>query len=175
MVGRDVQQDGNVGTEVVHVVELERAQLNDVVLVGLLSHLEGQRVADVASQPGIVACSLEDVIDETGGRRLAVGTGNTDHLGVGIAACKLYLADDADATFLGFDHHRCRVGDTRALDDFVSIKNTSLRMLPFLPRYLVVVEQFLIFVGNLRHVRNKHIEPFFLCQYSCTGTAFTCS
>ena len=42
MVGRDVQQNGNVGTEVIHVVKLEGTEFDDVVLVRLLSHLQGQ-------------------------------------------------------------------------------------------------------------------------------------
>ena len=39
MVGRDIQQNGNIGTEVIHIVQLERRQLDDVILMRLLSHL----------------------------------------------------------------------------------------------------------------------------------------
>ena len=72
MVWRDVQQDGDVGTEVVHVVQLERAQFYDIVFVRILGHLKCQRVSDIAGQTCIVACFLEDVVDQRGGRGLTV-------------------------------------------------------------------------------------------------------
>ena len=39
MVGCDIQQDGNVGTEVVHIIQLEGTQLDDIVFVGIFSNL----------------------------------------------------------------------------------------------------------------------------------------
>ena len=44
----DVHQYGNVGTEVIHIVQLEGTQLNDVVIMLLRGYLQGQAVADVA-------------------------------------------------------------------------------------------------------------------------------
>ena len=72
MVGGDVQQNGNVGAEVIHIVQLERTQLDDVVFVRILGHLQGKRVAYVAGQSGVVARIAEDVVDEAGGGGLAV-------------------------------------------------------------------------------------------------------
>ena len=46
--------------------------------MGLLCHLEGERVADVASQTGVYARLLEDVVDERGGRGLSVSAGDAD-------------------------------------------------------------------------------------------------
>ena len=80
MIGRDVEQDGDVGAEVVHVVKLERTELDDIILVRIFCYLKRKAAADVTGQSGIVACFLEDVVDERGRCRLAVGAGDTDHL-----------------------------------------------------------------------------------------------
>ena len=64
MVGGDVQQNGDVGAEVIHVVQLERAQLNHIIGMRVFCHLQGKAVADVACQTYIIACILEDVVDE---------------------------------------------------------------------------------------------------------------
>lgn len=58
----DVHQYGNVGTEVIHIVQLEGTQLNDVVIMLLRGYLQGQAVADVAGEADVQACTLEDVI-----------------------------------------------------------------------------------------------------------------
>ena len=42
MVRCDIQQDGDIGTEVVHIVELERTQFDDIIFVRLLCHLQSQ-------------------------------------------------------------------------------------------------------------------------------------
>ena len=62
MVGRNVQQDGDVSTEVIHVVELEGTEFDDVVFMWIFSHLECQRIADISCQSCIVTCLLENVI-----------------------------------------------------------------------------------------------------------------
>ena len=55
MIRGDVEQDSHVGTELIHVVELETAQLDDVVLMRSLCHLQRQALSDVACQTYIVA------------------------------------------------------------------------------------------------------------------------
>ena len=72
MVRRNVQQNGDVCTEIVHIIELERREFDDVVLMRLFCHLQGQRVTNVSSQSGIVARLTEDMIDERSGCRLTV-------------------------------------------------------------------------------------------------------
>ncbi len=42
MVRRDIEQNGNIGTEIIHIIELERGQLNDVIFMRILSNLQGQ-------------------------------------------------------------------------------------------------------------------------------------
>ena len=146
VVGGDVEQDGDVGLETVHVVELERAELDDVDLVGLLCHLEGERVADVASQTSVYARLLEDVVYERGGSGLSVAARYAHHLGVGVTACKLDLADDVDALGHGFLDHRCLLGYARTLYDLVGSEDALLAVVLLLPLYVVVVEHLLIFV-----------------------------
>ena len=170
MVGRDVQQDGNVGVEVVHVVELERAKLYDVVFVRILSHLQRKRASDVARQAHVVACRLEDMIDERRRCRLAVRAGDADHLRVGVATRKLYLADNVYTLLHRSLHHRSLLRYTRTLDDFVGRENLLLGMLTLLPLDGVVVEQLLVFVLDGRHVANEHVETFLLCQHCGTGS-----
>ena len=84
----DVHQYGNVGTEVIHIVQLEGTQL------------QGQTVADVAGEADVQACTLEDVINERGGCSLSVRAGDTDHLCVSVPSRKLYLRDDGRTFFL---------------------------------------------------------------------------
>ena len=96
----DVHQYGNVGTEVIHIVQLEGTQLNDVVIMLLRGYLQGQAVADVAGEADVQACTLEDVINERGGCSLSVRAGDTDHLCVSVPSRKLYLRDDGRTFFL---------------------------------------------------------------------------
>ncbi len=121
MVWSDVEQDCHVGTELIHVVELETAQLDDIVLMRSLCHLQGQTLSDIASQTYIIASRLDDVIDQRSSCGLAVATCDADHLGICISACKFYFADDRCTLSHQFLNHRCFLRNTRALDDFISI------------------------------------------------------
>ena len=90
--------------------------------------------------------------NETRRGGLTVGTGDTNHLRIRVTASELYLADDMDALGDGLADHRCRIGDARRLDNLVGRQHLFLRVPTFLPLYLVVIQQLLITVGNLRHV-----------------------
>ena len=146
VVRRDVQQDGDVSTEVIHVVKLERAQLNDVIFVRILSHLKGETATDITSQSGIIACTLEDVIDEAGGSCLTVRACDANHLRVGVATGKLNLTDDMGALLHQLLNHRSFLWYARALDNLIGIEDFLLCVMTFLPLNVVAVEQFLIFV-----------------------------
>ena len=130
----------------------------------ILGYLQGERATDVSGQAGVVARSLEDVIDERCRRSLTVGARDANHLGIGIAAGKLYLADDVNAFLQDFLNHRSLVGDARALDDLIGIEDALLGVMAFLPRNLVVVEQLLVTVLDGAHVRDEHLEAFLLGQ-----------
>ena len=173
VIGRDVEQNGNVGTEVVHVVELERTQFDDIVLVRFLSHLESKTLTDISGQSHVVSGTLEDVIDQRGGCRLAVAARDTDHLGVRISSCELNLADDMCVLGHQFLHHRSLFWDARAFDDLICTQDFLLGVMTFFPFDLMVVKQFLVLVLDRRSVRYENIETFFLCQHgsSCTALA----
>ena len=64
MVGRDIQQNGDVGTEIIHIVELETAEFDNVIIMRLLCYLQGEGVADVTCQSGIITSLLKDMVDE---------------------------------------------------------------------------------------------------------------
>ena len=121
MVWSDIEQDSHVGTELIHVVELETAQLDDVVLMRSFSHLKGKTLSDISSQTDIIASRLDDVVNQRGSGSLTVTSRNTDHLGVSISARKFYFADDRCTLSHQFLYHRCFLRNTRTLDDFVSI------------------------------------------------------
>ena len=106
----------------------------------ILCHLQSERASDVAGESYVVACSLEDVIDERRGCCLAIRTCDTYHLRVGVATCKLYLADDVYTFLHSRLHHWGFLRDTGALDDFVGREYLLLCVLTFLPLDGVVVE-----------------------------------
>ena len=92
VVGRDVHYHGHVGLEVVHVLQLERAEFDYVHVVVLAGHLQRQALAYVAGQSDVHARLTQNVIGEQGSGGLAVGAGDAHHLGVGVSAGELYLA-----------------------------------------------------------------------------------
>ena len=40
MVGSDIHQDGYVGSEIVHVIQLERAEFNHIIVVLFVGYLQ---------------------------------------------------------------------------------------------------------------------------------------
>ena len=72
VIRRDVQQDGYIRLEIVHIIQLEGTQFNHVIVVLLMCHLEGERVAYIARQTDVKTGIAQDIIDERSGRGLAV-------------------------------------------------------------------------------------------------------
>ena len=175
VVGRDVHQHGDVGLEVIHVVQLETAQLNHVVIMLLLSHLQRQTVANITGQTHIVTRILQDVVDERRGGGLTVRTRDANHLGMGVSACKLNLRNDGDVLLLDLQNHRRILGNAWALDDLVGIEDQFLRMMSLFPNNLMTVQEFLILIFDGRHVADEHIKAFFLGQHSGSSTTFGCT
>ena len=62
MVRGNVHQDGDIGAELIHIVQLEGAEFDNIIVVLLHGHLQGKAVADVACQPYIQSRTLEDVV-----------------------------------------------------------------------------------------------------------------
>ena len=144
VVGGDIHQHGDVSTEVVHAVQLERTEFNDVVVMFLSSYLQGQALADVTGQSHVKTGTLENVIDERSGCGLAIRSSDTNHLGISISTGELNFADDGCALLAQFDNKRSLLGDTGTLDHLAGIENQLLGMVPLLPGDAVAVKQLLI-------------------------------
>ena len=171
MIGRDVEQHGHIGLELIHVVQLETAQLDDIHIVMLGSHLQGQAATHVSGQAHVQAGLLEDMIGQLGGRGLAVAAGDAHHLGVGIAACELNLAHDGDTLLDGLGDHGCRVGDAGALDNLVGIEDFLRGVSAFLPCDAILVKQVLIVLPDFAGITQPHVHAFNLSKHRSTGTA----
>ena len=101
MVGRDVEQHRDVAIEALGQVDLVARQFEHIDPAFGQRVLRQDRQADVAAHRARHARGLEDVVDQRGGGRLAVGAGDPDHLvrrqlGPG-AGEQLDVADDLDA------------------------------------------------------------------------------
>ena len=129
MVGCDVHQDRYVRAEVVHVIQLERAELYHVVLMILLRYLQRQRVAYVPCQPDIQSGAAQHVVYQRGRRGLAVRAGDTYHLRLRVPCRELYLRDDRRALLDQRFDHRCAVGYTGRLHHLVGTEYQCRRML----------------------------------------------
>ena len=87
----DVHQYSDVRTEVIHIVQLERTQFDDVIIMMIFGYLQSEALADVACQTYVQACALEDMVNQGSCGRLPVRARDTNHLGVRIASGKLNL------------------------------------------------------------------------------------
>ena len=139
----------------------------------IFRHLQCKAFSDVSCQSYVISRILEDMVYERGCGCLAVTAGDADHLRVGVSSSELYLADDMYPLGHTFLYHRSLFRYAWALDDFVGIEDFLLGVAAFLPLHAVVIHKFLVFVLYRGHVRNEHVETFFLCQYgsSCAALA----
>ena len=127
-------------------------------------HLQGERVAYVACEPHVEPCAVEDVVDERGGRGLAVGACDTNHLGMGVARGELYLGDDGRALCLQLLDKRCSERDTRALHYLIGIENLLGSMPAVFPRDAVLVEHGAVGEFDFPHIANEHLVAFLFAQ-----------
>ena len=72
MVRSDIHQYGDIGTEVIHIVQLERAEFDDIIVMMLFGYLQSQTLADISGQSYIQICTLKDVVDQGSSRCLSV-------------------------------------------------------------------------------------------------------
>ena len=126
MVRGDVGDDCDVCFEVVHVVKLEAAELQNVDVEFLGSHLISIALADVTAQTHVHSCLLEEMINQGSGSGLSVATCDAHLLCIVIATCELDFRDHIDAAVCEFSHHRGSCRDAGALDDLVCIENKIL-------------------------------------------------
>ena len=170
MVRCDIQQDGDVGLEIIHVIELEGTQFDDIVVMILVRHLECQRIADISRQTHVQPCLFEDVEDKGGSGRLTVRTGDTDHLRLRITRCEFNLGDDRRTLRNQFLNERCIRRNTGRFNYFVGIQNEFLRVLAVFPCDAVLVQQRTIGFANRTTVRDEDVKAFLFRQNSCAGT-----
>ena len=115
MIGLEIEQDGDLARQVVHVLELERRELADHPLGGLDRR---QRTADVSRDGDVSTCGAEDRAEELDGRRLPVRPRDADEPRVGEKpVAELDLAPDGDLPFARGAHEGVLLGHPGALDD----------------------------------------------------------
>ena len=173
VVRRDVQQDGDVGFEVIHVIQLERTEFNHIVVVIFMRHLQRQGITDVSCQTDIESGLSQDIEDEGGRRGFSVRTGNANHLRMCVARSELNLRDDGCLLCHQFLNQRCRRRDTRRFHHLVGIQDQVLRMLSVFPCYAVLIQQCAVWLRDRSAVGNEHIEAFLFRQDSGTTAGFT--
>ena len=189
VVRRYIEQDGDVRLEIVHVVELERTQFDDVVVMLLAGDLQGERVADIAGEADVEACVAEDIVDKGGGRGLAVRTGDADHLGVGVAGRELNFGDDMKTEPLSGSPLRGEGAlifsqlledggiewDAGGFDVLVGIFDALESVSAVFPWDGVLVEKGAIRFGDSAAVRDKDIEAFLFGKDGGAGAGFASS
>ena len=107
MVRLDVEQHGDARLERTDPFELERRDFGDDPIVGAGLHcFRDQRVTDVAADARRAAGIAEDVPDQRGGRRLALGAGDRDDRRASQTIGDLDLAIDGDVSALHEPHER---------------------------------------------------------------------
>ncbi len=172
VVGRDVEQHGDVGLERIHIVELERAQLNHVDGMRVAGDLKGEAVADVAGQASVDTRTAQDVIDERGGGRLAVAAGDADHLGIGVAARELDFAYNGNVFLAQGLDDRSGVGNTGALHHLVGGKDTLHGVLAVFVRDVLFFECGEIFGSYRSEIAEKHVHALVFCKNGSADAAF---
>ena len=173
MVRSDIHQYGDIGTEVIHIVQLERAEFDDIIVMMLFGYLQSQALADISGQSYIQICTLKDVVDQGSSRCLSVGTGDTDHFCIGIASGKLDFGDNRCTLGFQFQDQRGVIRDTGAFNHLIGIQNEFFGMMSFLPGNMVAVQKVLILILDSGHIRNKCFKSFYFGEYGCTSAAFT--
>lgn len=69
MIRCDIHQYGDVRTEVIHIVQLERTQFDDIIVMMIFGYLQSKALADVACQTYIQTCTLENMVNQGSGGR----------------------------------------------------------------------------------------------------------
>ena len=172
VVRGDVGDDGDVRLEIIHVVQLEAADFQDIVIEMLGRDLIGVGLADVAAEAHVQAGVLQQVVDQGRGRGLAVGAGDADLLRGVEAARELDLGHDVRALLPELPHQGNGARDARGLDDLVGVEDQALRVVALLEGDFPLLEFIDILLLDLSLVRQEHVEPFDLCENGCAHSAF---
>ena len=119
VVWRDVQQDGHVRTEVCGVLELKAGSLDDpdgVVALGpslCFCYRTGETGPDVAGTARVNSACAQQMVQQCGGGRFAIRSGDRCDACVRVPACKFKLTNDLDSCFAGPPNGGCISGNSR--------------------------------------------------------------
>ncbi len=175
VVGRNVGDDGDIGPEIIAVVQLEAADFQDIIIEMFRGYLVGVALADVAAQPHVQACVLQQVVDQGSGRGLAVAAGDADFLRGVVPARKFDLGNDMRTLLLQLAHHRGRAGDAGAFYNLVGVEDEFLGMLSLLEGNLPFAQFVRIFRIDGSLIGQEHVEAFHLCEHGGSHAAFRSS
>ena len=79
--------------ELIHIVQLETAQFDNIIVVISFGHLQSQALPDVSGQTDIQSCTFKYMVNKRSGGCLSVTSRNANHLCIGVASCKLYFGN----------------------------------------------------------------------------------
>ncbi len=175
MVRGDVGQNGDVGLEVIHIVQLETAEFQNMDVMVLRGHEHGVALPDVAAQPHVQTRLLEQVVDQRGRSGLAVASRDADLLRRVITPGEFDFRDYMDACIGNFPDNRGAQRNAWAFDHLIGIENELLGVGSALERNVPVPEHCGILVPDLPAVGKKDIEPFDFCEDRSTHAALTAS
>ena len=172
MVGGDIGYDGNVRVEVLAVVQLEAAYLQNVVVVLFGGYLIGVACTYVASQTYVKAGLLKKVVNKGGGSCLAVTSGDADFLGTIVPSCKFYLRYNVYSFFLKELYHGGGGRYAGAFYNLVGVEDKFLCVTTLLEGDVPLPKHFQVFVRYLAVVRQKHIKAFDFSKHGGSYAAF---
>ena len=166
VVGRDVHQHTHVGTEVVHAIELERAQLQHIPVKLLGCHLIGKALADVAAKGNVEARIAHNLVDQRRCGGLAIRACDADGACLAHIFCgKLHLRDNGGALLAQALYNLCLLGYAGRLDDKIGLKDALHRVTPLLPLNLPLIENGGVALGHTASVREKYPMTLLLGQH----------
>jgi len=110
MVRRDVEENGDVEHEALGQFELVGAELQHIDAVGAQRFEQQDRHAEIAAGLRLAPGLRQDMADQRGGRRFAVGAGNAGEMRLALGQCQQFdVADDRHAGGARLRRHRMRL------------------------------------------------------------------
>ncbi len=173
VVGRDVEDDGDVGLEVVHIFKLETRKFDNIDFVGVACHLIGETVAHVSGEAHVDTRFLKNVVGEHRGGGFAVATGYAHHFRLGEVAAEFDFGNHGNSLFDDSLDDGSRRRNARAFHHEVGIENFLLSVLAFLPIEAFGIKLVGIFLRYLPEVGKKNVETFVLTEDCGACAAFT--
>ena len=175
MIRSDVGDDRDVWTEIIAVVQLETADLQNIVVEVFCGDLVGVALADVAAESHVESCVLKQVVDQGCRGGLAVASGDADLLRRVVAAGELDLGDDVDSLRLDLLDDRGGAWNAGTLDHLIGVQDKFLSVMTFLEADVPFAEFVRKVVGNLSVVGKEDIESFHLSENSGSDSALSAS